>query len=255
MPDPRFDLTGRTILITGSTRGLGWGMARGLAEAGARVVLNGTNQELLRARVEELTAAGAEARAAAFDVRDEEGVGRAIAEIAASWGPLDGVVNNAGINRRGPLLDFAPEDFQAVLDINLLGVWRVARHAARGMIARRRGKIINIGSITEFGGRATIGPYIAAKAAVSALTRTMAVEWGPHNIQVNAIAPGYFETDLNRVLKEDAQFDAWVRSKTPAERWGQPEELIGIAIFLASRASDYVNGQTIRVDGGWTAKL
>ena len=250
-----FDLSGRTALVTGSTSGLGKAIARGLAEAGARVVLNGRNAERLGATLEEFRGEGLDAQARRFDVTVGPEVEASVTAIEAEIGPIDILVNNAGIQRRMPLTEIPEDVWDEVLAHNLKSVFLVGRAVARGMIARRRGKIINIVSLMSEVGRRTIGPYTAAKGGVKALTRTMCIEWAPHNIQVNGIGPGYFVTELNAALVEDAAFNQWVCGRTPAGRWGRPEELVGTAVFLASSASDFLNGQVIFVDGGMLASL
>jgi len=250
-----FTLGGRVALVTGSSRGLGLTLARGLGQAGARLVLNGRDGDRLAAAVAALRAEGLEAHAAAFDVTDAGAIDRAIADAERDVGPIDVLVNNAGIQRRGPLETLDESAWREVIDTNLTGVFLVSRRVARGMISRGRGKIINIGSIMCELGRETTGNYAAAKGGVKMLTRAMAVEWGPHNIQANGIGPGYFLTDMTRPLAADPEFDAWIRRRTPARRWGDPAELVGAAVFLASKASDFVNGQMIYVDGGILAAL
>jgi gluconate 5-dehydrogenase len=250
-----FDLSGRVALVTGSTSGLGRAIARGLAEAGAKIVVNGRNEERLAATLQEFRDVGLTVDARRFDVTSEAEIEEAVAAIEAEIGPIDILVNNAGIQRRMPLTEFPLEAWDEVILNNLTSVFLVGRTVARGMIARSRGKIINIASLMSEVGRRTVGPYTAAKGGVKALTRTMCVEWAPHNIQVNAIGPGYFVTELNKALVEDAAFNQWVCSRTPAGRWGRPEELIGAAVFLASPGSDFMNGQTIYIDGGMLASL
>ncbi len=255
MANSLFDLTGRCALVTGSSRGLGRVLARGLARAGARVVLNGRDAETLEGAVDELCAAGLDARAEAFDVTDAEAVDAAAGRIEADCGAIDVLVNNAGVNRRGALVEVSPEAWRDVLEVNLTAPFLVARRVARGMIDRRAGKIINICSLMSEVSRPTVAAYAAAKGGLKMLTRSMAVEWAGYNIQANAIGPGYFLTDMTQPLADDAQFDAWIRRRTPAGRWGRPEELIGAAVFLASAASDFVNGQVVYVDGGVLAAL
>jgi len=250
-----FELTGKNALITGSSRGLGLAMARGLAAAGAHVILSATNQDLLEQRRSEFAEAGHGVSVYPFDVTEEEQVAEAVSAIEHEVGPLHVLVNNAGITRRGPLDALDPADWQEVIDINLTSVWRVSRHATRAMVERRTGKVINIASLTSFAARPTTGAYTASKGAVAALTRAMAVEWTPYNVQVNAIAPGYFATDLTAPLVADEDFTNWVKLRTPANRWGDPAELVGPAVFLASDASNFVSGQVLYVDGGWTANL
>ena len=257
MPEtnPLFDLTGRTALVTGSSQGLGLAMARGLAQAGAALVLNGRDELKLAAAAERLRAEGARVTTAAFDVTDGAAVARAVEKIEAEFAPIDILVNNAGIHRRAPLAEMTEAQWREVLDTNLTSAFLVARAVAPRMIARRAGKIINICSVMSDVTRPTIGNYAAAKGGLKMLTRAMAVEWAKHGVQTNAIAPGYFATELNRPLMENVEFDRWIRGRTPAGRWGQPEELVGAAVFLASRASAFVNGQILAVDGGLLAAL
>jgi len=240
-----FDLSGRSALVTGSTRGLGLALARALAEAGARVAVNGRSAEAAA----EVAASIDGAVAAAFDVTDEAAVATAVGEL----GPIDVLVNNAGGGLRKPLLDVSLEEWRSALDANLTSAYLVARAVAPGMIERGSGKVVNICSVMSELARETIAPYTAAKGGLKMLTRAMCSEWARHGIQANAIAPGYFETDLTEALRTDAEFDAWLRARVPAGRWGQPDELGGAVVFLASSASDYVNGQILYVDGGLTA--
>lgn len=253
--NPLFDLSGRTALITGSSQGLGFAIARGLAQAGAAIVLNGRDVKKLTAATNALRAEGAQVAMAAFDVTDGASSGLAIAQTEADVGPIDILVNNAGIQRRAPLVEMTEEAWRAVLDTNLTSAFLVARAVAPRMIARGRGKIINICSVMAEVSRPTIGNYAAAKGGLKMLTRAMAVEWAKHGLQSNGIAPGYFVTELNKSLVEDAEFNAWICHRTPAGRWGQPHELAGAAVFLSSGASDFVNGQILHVDGGLLAAL
>lgn len=250
MPYSLFDLSGKNALITGSSRGIGYALAEGLAEAGARVIVNGSRQEGIDQAVARLTAAGLNALGLRFDVLDAAAVKDSIARIEKDIGPLDILVNNAGIIRRVPLLDCPEETWQEVIDVNLTSVFRVGREAARYMVPRRQGKIINIGSLQSELGRYSVAPYAAAKGGVRMLTRAMCAEWAQYNIQVNGIGPGYFKTELTKALVEDPEFSAWLCRRTPAERWGDPNELKGAAIYLASPASDFVNGHMLYVDGG-----
>jgi gluconate 5-dehydrogenase len=250
-----FDLTGDTALVTGSSRGLGRAMAQGLAAAGARIVLNGSDAGRLTAAAAELRAAGHTVHEACFDITDEAAILATFAKFDAEGIAIDILVNNAGIQLRKPLVELTTAEWQRVLDTNLTSAFVVGREAAKRMIPRKRGKVINIGSLTSELARATVAPYTVAKGGIKMLTRSMAAEWAEHGIQANAIGPGYMLTDMNQALVEDPTFDAWVKGRTPARRWGKPDELIGTAVYLASSASDYVNGQIIYVDGGMLAVL
>jgi gluconate 5-dehydrogenase len=250
-----FDLTGKIALVTGSGQGLGFTIARGLGEAGATLILNGRNEEKLERAVVTLSAAGHQVTGCAFDVSNARQVQEKIPHLEKAIGPIHILVNNAGIQRRGPLEKVDEAVWHEVLNTNLTAVFLLSQQVAQGMITRKAGKIINICSLMSEMARPTVGPYTAAKGGVKMLTKSMAVEWGRYNIQVNGLGPGYFATEMNKPLKEDPQFDAWIRSRTPAGRWGEPGELIGAAVFLASQASDFVNGQIIYVDGGILASL
>jgi gluconate 5-dehydrogenase len=251
-----FDLTGKTALVTGSSAGLGLAMARGLAEAGAVVVLNGRDGTKLAATAKAFEADGYRVLARAFDVADEAAVRGAFEGFDAEGVAVDILVNNAGIQLRKPMVELATDDWRRVIETNLTAAFQVGREAARRMIARGRGgKIINIGSLASEVARATIAPYTAAKGGIKMLTRSMAAEWAQHNIQANAIGPGYIVTEMNRALLDDPKFDAWVKGRTPSGRWGRPEDLVGVTVFLASAASDYVNGQIVYVDGGLLAVI
>ena len=253
--NPLFDLTGRTALVTGSSQGLGLALARGLAQAGAAIVLNGRTEAKLAPLAETLRSAGVRATTAAFDVTNGAAAEQAVARIEAEFAPIDILVNNAGIHQRAPLAEMTEAQWRAVIDTNLTSAFLVARAVVPRMIARGAGKIINIVSITSELARPTIGNYVAAKGGLKMLTRAMAVEWAKHGIQANAIAPGYFLTELNAGLAANADFNTWVCRRTPAGRWAKPDELAGAAIFLASRASDFVNGHMLVVDGGMLAAL
>lgn len=251
-----FDLTGRTALITGSVRGIGYALAKGLASEGASVIVNSRQSVAVDEAVKTLQDAGLSVRGQAFDVTDEGAVQAAFAALDEAGVEIDILVNNAGIQFRKPMVDLALSDWQRVIDTNLTSAFIVGREAAKRMIARGRGgKIINIGSLTSEAGRATVAPYTAAKGGIKMLSRAMAAEWAQYNIQVNSIGPGYILTEMNTALINNEAFDAWVRSSNPAGRWGRPEELVGTAVFLASAASSYVNGQIIYVDGGWLSVL
>lgn len=250
-----FDLTGRTALVTGSSRGLGRAMAEGLAKAGARVILNGVNAARLDEAVTELRGKGLDVAAQAFDVTDEAAIKAAFEELDRTGQQVDILVNNAGIQFRRPMLELETADWQRVIDANLTSAFVIGREAAKRMAARGHGKVINIGSLTSELARATIAPYTVAKGGIKMLTKAMAAEWGALGIQANAIGPGYMVTDMNEALLSNPEFDAWVKGRVPMRRWGQPEDLAGIAIFLASAASSYVSGQIIYADGGMISVL
>jgi gluconate 5-dehydrogenase len=250
-----FDLAGRTALITGSSRGLGRAMAEGLAEAGAAVVLNGSDAGRLSEAAAALRAAGHTAHEARFDVADETAILAAFAALDAQGIAVDILVNNAGIQFRRPMVELETADWRRVIETNLTSAFVIGREAAKRMIPRGRGKIVNIGSLMSEAGRATVAPYTAAKGGIKMLTRAMTAEWAAHGIQANAIGPGYMLTEMNQALVDNPNFNAWVIGRTPSRRWGRPDELIGTAVFLASAASDYVNGQIIYVDGGMLAVL
>ncbi len=251
-----FDLSGKTALVTGSSDGLGLSMARGLAAAGAAVVLNGRDGNKLAQAAKSFADAGHEVKAQAFDVADEKAVLTAFEHFDTEGVDIDILVNNAGIQFRKPMVDLKTDEWRRVVDIHLTGAFQVGREAAKRMISRGRGgKIINIASLASEVARATIAPYTAAKGGMKMLTRSMAAEWAKHDIQANAIGPGYIATEMNRALLDDPKFDAWVKGRTPSGRWGKPDDLIGVTVFLASPASDYVNGQIIYIDGGLLAVI
>ncbi|UZG55117.1 glucose 1-dehydrogenase [Rhodococcus opacus] len=251
---PAFDIENQIALVTGSSRGIGFALAEGLAQAGAVVVLNGRNSdalELARKQIHERT--GANVFAYAFDVTDAAQVADAAAAIEKEVGPVRILVNNTGVQHRSPLLDFSEDDFRRVLDTNLTSAFLVGREFARAMVQRGVGKIVNICSIQSDLARPGIAPYAASKGGLKMLTRGMCADWAPHGLCVNAIAPGYFDTELTSALVQDADFSAWLAGRTPAGRWGRPDELVGALLFLVSGASDFVNGQILYVDGGMTA--
>lgn len=250
-----FSLYGRVALITGSAQGLGFTIARGMIDAGAKVVLSDVSAAALDKARSTLQAEGLDAAAYVFDISNEEQVTAAVSAIEAEVGPIDILVNNAGIHKRSLLIDMPVENWRKVIDVNLSGAFIVGRAVARGMIERKYGKIVNIASINAIMVRPNIGNYCAAKGGIVTLTKSMATEWGQYNINVNAIGPGYFLTDLTRPLSEDPEFDAWVKSEVPLRRWGDPKDLVGLAVMLSSPASDYISGQTIYIDGGWQACL
>lgn len=250
-----FDLTGKTALVTGSSQGIGRSLAAGLADAGATIVINGRNGERLALAAEELRADGATVHELVFDVTDHAGVAAAVDAFEKSTGPIDILVNNAGMQHRSPLHEFDPAMFEALLQTNIASVFHVGQAVARHMIERGEGRVINIASVQSALARPGIAPYTATKGAVVNLTKGMATDWAPLGLQVNAIAPGYFDTPLNAALVADADFSAWLEKRTPAGRWGQLPELIGACVFLSSAASSFVNGHTLFVDGGITACL
>ena len=255
MNNPMFDLTGRTALVTGSSRGLGRAMAEGLARAGASIIVNGTRNDSVQVAVAEMRAAGFTAEGLAFDVTDEAAILRAFAELDARGVAVDILVNNAGIQLRKPMVDLSTAEWQRVIDTNLTSAFVIGREAGRRMVARKFGKVINIGSLTSDLARATVAPYTVSKGGIKMLTRAMAAEWAEHGVQANAIGPGYMLTDMNQALIDNPAFDAWVKGRAPAKRWGLPEELAGVAVFLASPAANYINGQILYVDGGFSAVL
>jgi len=254
-PISLFDLTGRTALITGSSQGLGLALARGLGQAGAAVVLNGRDRKKLSAAAEALKGQGLRVTTSAFDVTDARAIERAIAQIEKDFAPIDILVNNAGIHRRALVADMTEAQWREVIETNLTSAFLVTRQVGPRMIARRVGKIINVCSLMSEVSRPSLANYAAAKGGLKMLTRTLATEWAKYNIQSNGIGPGYFETELTRPLMENPEFNRWICDRTPAGRWGRPEELVGAAVFLASRASDFVNGQIIYVDGGLLASV
>ncbi|KQR08593.1 glucose 1-dehydrogenase [Cellulomonas sp. Leaf334] len=253
MRDP-FDVSGRLALVTGSSRGLGRSLATGLADAGARVVLHGRDPDALAAAQAELVArTGTAPATVAFDVTDPAAVDAALSELVAEHGVPDILVNNAGIQRRATFVDFTVRDWDDVVAGNLSSAFYVSRTIARGMAERGSGKIVNIASVQSQLARQTIAPYAASKGGLVMLTKGMAADLASSGVQVNAISPGYFATEMNRALVEDEAFDAWVVQRTPARRWGRAEELVGTLLYLCSDASSFVSGQNIFVDGGMTA--
>ena len=249
-----FDLSGRIALITGSSRGIGRVIATALADAGATVVLNGLNEERLEATRAEFAAAYGDDRvhARAFDVTDAPAVAAAVAEVERTVGPLRILVNNAGIQHREPLLDLSVDDWNRVMTANLTSAFLVGREVARGMLTRGEGKIINIASVQTDLARPTISAYTAAKGGLRNLTRAMTAEWAAHNIQINAIAPGYIHTEMTQKLVDDETFNSWILGRTPANRWGTTDDIVGPAVWLASDGSNFVNGQVVFIDGGMT---
>ena len=250
-----FDLTGRTALITGSSQGIGYALARGLAKAGATIVLNGRNTDNLNKAAESLISEGANIHQLAFDATDHGAVQKAVDEFEASKGVIDICVNNAGMQHRTELENFPPDAFEKLLQTNITSVFNVGQAVAHHMIKREAGKIINIASVQTSLARPSIAPYTATKGAVGNLTKGMATDWAKYGLQCNAIAPGYFDTPLNAALVADPEFSAWLEKRTPARRWGDVDELVGACVFLSSQASSFVNGHTLYVDGGITASL
>ncbi|TCS03040.1 SDR family oxidoreductase [Rhizobium sp. BK418] len=256
MTFPLFDLSGRRALVTGSSQGIGYALALGLAEHGASIIINGRNAQKAEAAAETIREHKKHhAVSAAFDVTDAEACRSAIAYIEAEIGPIDILINNAGMQFRTPLESFPVEKWDELFRTNVSSVFYVSQPVAQAMISRGRGKIINIASVQAELARPGIAPYTATKGAIRNLTRGMATDWAKHGLQVNAIAPGYFKTPLNQALVDDPKFSGWLESRTPAGRWGDVEELVGAAVFLASDASSFVNGHTLMVDGGITASL
>lgn len=251
-----FDLSGRLALVTGSTRGIGRTLAEGLSAAGATVVVHGRSLEQAIAEAAAITAAtGTPALATAFDVTDTAQIDAALTALEAEHGALDVLVNNAGIQRRAPLTEFTDEDWDDLVATNLSSAFKCARRAAAGMIARGSGRIINIGSVQSQLARPSIAAYSATKGGTVMLTKGLTADLAPHGVQVNALAPGYFATELTAALVADEEFSAWVAGRTPAGRWGATEDLVGPLVFLASDAAAFVNGQTLYVDGGMTAVI
>lgn len=248
-----FDLSGRIAVVTGGGSGLGFAIARGLARAGARVVINGRNRAKLDAAAAELVGDGLPVTVNAFDVTDEAAVNAGIAEIERAVGPVDILVNNAAVNNRKAFDEYTLAEWRALQEANFDGPFLVSRAVVPGMKARRRGKIINICSLASDIGRPNIVAYAASKGGLKMMTRALAVELASHNVQVNGIAPGFFKTEMNTALIGNAEFSAWVEKRTPAGRWGSPPEIAGAAVFLASGAADYVTGHLLYVDGGFTA--
>ncbi|NYI07360.1 SDR family oxidoreductase [Allostreptomyces psammosilenae] len=256
MSHPLFDVTGRTALVTGSSRGIGLALARGLVQAGCAVMLNGRDPERLAAAAGELAEAGpGPVHTVPFDVTDAGSVTAGVARAEELAGPIDILVNNAGAQLRAPLQDFSDGDWHRLLDTNLTSAFLVGREVARRMLPRGHGKIVNVCSLQSEVVRPGIAPYAATKGALKMLTKGMCADWGPHGIQVNGLGPGYIATELTAPLRADERFDAWVRGRTPAGRWGRTEDLVGALLFLVSPASDFVGGQVLYVDGGMTSVL
>ena len=250
-----FDLHGRTALITGSSRGIGLTLAEGLGRAGARVIVNGRTEERVRAACERLAGMGVQAAASIFDATEPGAVEDAVERIEADEGAIHVLVNNAGVQHRAPLHEFPVEAFRRVLETNLFSAFYVGQAVAKRMIPRRGGSIINVCSVQSELARPSIAPYTASKGGLKMLTKGMATDWGPYGIRANGLGPGYFRTEMNDALVRDAEFTAWLTKRTPLARWGEVEELVGAALFLASDASSFVTGHILYVDGGITASL
>jgi gluconate 5-dehydrogenase len=248
-----FSLADQRILVTGSTRGIGRSLVDACARAGAEVIVNGRDHDGVDHTVASLSRDGHRALAGAADVTDETAVVELVAEIERDHGPITGVVNNAGIQIRGPVIDFDVDDYRRILETNLVAPFLVAKAVAPSMMARGSGRIVNIGSVQSRLGRPTIVPYTVAKGGLALLTRGLCAELSPHGVNVNCVAPGYFDTELTRALVDDPEFSRWVRSRTPVGRWGRLDELNGAVVFLLSAAAGFISGQILFVDGGMTA--
>jgi gluconate 5-dehydrogenase len=249
-----FDLQGKRILVTGSNGGIGYTIAQGLAQHGANIILNGRDEQKLERAAESLRVQGFQIETSRFDVTIESEIEAAILDLETR-GSLDVLINNAGIQRRVSLENLSLETWNEVLTTNLTSAMLVSKTVAKGMIAQKSGKIINICSLMSDVARTTTGAYTAAKGGLRMLTKAMCADWAQHNLQINAIGPGYFATEMTKPLVENQEFNAWVVGRTPAKRWGQPEELIGAAVFFSSSASNFVNGQILYVDGGMISVL
>jgi gluconate 5-dehydrogenase len=251
-----FDLSGKRALITGGTHGLGMAMAKGLGEAGAQIIINDVLEEKLKGAIQEYKQAGFDVKGYRFDVTNDEAVGQAIQTIEKEVGPIDILINNAGIIKRTPMVDMEASDFRQVIEVDLIAPFIVSKYVGRNMIKRNAGKIINMCSMMSELGRDTVSAYAAAKGGLKMLTRNMATEWAKFNIQVNGIGPGYFATEQTAPIRVNGHpFNDFIISRTPAGRWGDPTDLVGTTVFLSSAASDFINGQIIYVDGGILATI
>lgn len=245
-----FDLTGQTALVTGSSQGIGLSIAEALGKAGATVAINGRDPNKVTDAMALLTSKGINAVAVPFDVTQPDEIKAAVEALNLQSGGIDILVNNAGMQIRGPLEDYSQDDWRTLFATNIDSVFYVSQAVVKGMIKQGHGKIINIASVQSELARPGIAPYTATKGAIKNLTKGMCTDWAKYGIQINAIGPGYFDTPLNKALVENPEFDAWIKKRTPAGRWGKLEDLHGAAVFLASKGSDFVNGQTLYVDGG-----
>jgi gluconate 5-dehydrogenase len=251
-----FDLSGKRALITGGTHGLGMAMAKGLGEAGAQIIINDVLEEKIKGAIQECKQAGLDVKGYRFDVTNDEAVGQAVQTIEKEVGPIDILINNAGIIKRTPMVDMEASDFRQVIEVDLIAPFIVSKYVGRNMIKRNAGKIINMCSMMSELGRDTVSAYAAAKGGLKMLTRNMATEWAKFNIQVNGIGPGYFATEQTAPIRVDGHpFNDFIISRTPAGRWGDPVDLVGTTVFLSSAASDFINGQIIYVDGGILATI
>ena len=250
-----FGLSGKRALITGSSKGIGYALARGLSGAGAEVVINGRDAQRLDQAAAGLRETGATVSTAVFDVTDPQAVKAGVAKVEAETGSIDILINNAGMQHRTPLEDFPDDAWDMLMRTNLNSVFNVGKAVAKHMIERKQGKIINICSVQTALARPGIAPYVASKGAVANLTKGMCTDWAKHGLQVNGLAPGYFETELTETLVADEEFSAWLSNRTPAGRWGKVDELVGAAVFLSSGSASFVNGHILYVDGGITACL
>lgn len=249
-----FDISHRKAFVTGSTRGIGRSLATGLAAAGCDVVVHGRTLNTVEDVAHEIAdVTGAKVTGAAFDLTDPDAVEVGVQDVINQLGGLDILVNNAGMQRRHPLTEFPPHEWDAVVAVNLTGAFLVAQQAAKQFLAQGSGKIINIASVQSQLARPTITPYSATKGGIVMLTKGLCADLGPHGVQVNALAPGYIHTEMTQKLVDDPAFNSWIIGRTPSARWGTPDDLVGTLLFLASSASNFVNGQTLYVDGGMTA--
>lgn len=249
-----FDLTGKLAFVTGSTRGLGNAFARGLAAAGANIILHGRDVTALKTEQEAISQSyGVEVNTISFDVSDRDSITQGVNQLLNDFGTPDILVNNAGVQRRNPFNEFDFDDWEDVIRVNLSSAFYVAQPITKKMAERGSGKVINIASVMSQLARQTIAPYGASKGGILMLTKGMAADLARHNIQVNAISPGYFASEMNTALTSNPEFNTWIEQRTPAQRWGNPEELVGTLVFLSSAASSFVSGQNIFVDGGMTA--